>query len=144
MSYSIVFYSQNLIDQITCKLTLRCLNYANTLGLCIEASLKICDSGMKLAVKDNTYEMSLCLLSLVDIILEVITDVLHIHPQFISFVALNIKGLRYLKVMRVCHLWKPFSNMIFKKTRTRKVIAPFFVLLLLFVAMYGMIGFEYF
>ena len=88
--------------------------------------------------------MSLCLLSIVDILLEIVCDVLPVHQRFILLIALNIKGLRYLKIMRVCHLWKPFSNMIFKKTRTRKVIAPFFVLLLLFVAMYGMIGFEYF
>ena len=86
--------------------------------------------------------MTLCMLSIVDIILEILCDA--ICNKFISIVALNVKGLRYLKVMRVFNLWKPFSNMIFKKSRTRKVIAPFFVLLLLFVAMYGMIGFEYF
>ena len=120
------------------------LNYANTLGLCIEEGLKIYDSGIKSAVRDNTYQMSICLLSLVDILLEVVCDKLHVQQYFVKFIALNIKGLRYLKIMRVCHLWKPFSNMVFKKTRTRKVIAPFFVLLLLFVAMYGMIGFEYF
>ena len=87
--------------------------------------------------------MFLCLLSFVDIILETLVERIETNDA-IKLLSLNIKGLRYLKIMRVAQLWLPFSNMVFKKNRTRKVIFPFFVLLLLFVAMYGMIGFEYF
>ena len=83
MSYSFVFYGQYFIDKKKLNLILMWLNYANTLGLCIEEGLKIYDSGIKSAVRDNTYQMSICLLSLVDILLEVVCDKLHVQQYFV-------------------------------------------------------------
>lgn len=85
----------------------------------------------------------ICLLSIVDIALQTINDHVSTSSLF-KTISLNFRGLRFLKVMRVANLWPPFASMVVKKSKTRRVISSFFVLILLFVAMYGMIGFEYF
>lgn len=118
------------------------INYVATWIFIAELLLKIFGLGVKMYFIDsiNQFDAVIVLFSIIELVLQMDYD----ESQTTAQVLTIFRGFRLLRVFRLVRKWDSFHKMMVKISQTLKDIFTFFVLLLLIIFVYSLLGVELF